>query len=309
MRRAARVLFAALLAGGLPACGGGEGPPPSAPKREAAPSWQDVFDTMPDIYAIVRPQTIKRDPVYGALWKTLVRIAEARRIVVGPSMLEAAEGADEIIFGLNPGMDGAIVLRGVPASVDPTKVTDPSGQPVFRLVDERAKVPEYRLLDGPLADAGSLFVLSGRTWVGAFGEARQRARTAFATPFGRPVPKVDPDALGFVRFGERFVQQPRYVKSPVWSAFTKRLVDVTLALEPGKKGVVASLHYADPDAAAYAEMQAKQMVAELATDPGRFSWIKDAKVAYEGNTVRVELPVPPRLLEELPGASAKDLPL
>jgi hypothetical protein len=300
-------LLAAVVAIGLPACGGG--PPPAAPKKEVTAQWQDVFDTMPDIYAVVRPQAIKRDAVYGNFWKTLVRVATARHIINGPSTLEAAEGSEEIIFGVNAGLDAAIVLRGVPASLDPQKVTDDHGQPLFRLVSEKAKVPEYQLVGTANAEPGAVFVLPDRTWVGAFGDARQRARTAFATPFGRPSPKIDTEALAVVRFGQSFVQQPRYVNSPVWSVFTKHLAAVTIALKPNKGGAVISLQYEDQESSAYAEMQAKQMVAELAKDEKRFGWLKDAKVAYEGNTVHVRMPVPPRLLEELPAASGNDIPL
>lgn len=308
MRRAALLLLTTALAIGTPACGDGA-PPPAAPKKVETAQWQDVFETMPDIYAVVRPQAIKRDAVYGNFWKTLVRVAQARHIITGPSTLEAAEGAEEIIVGVNPGLDAAIVLRGVPASLDPQKVTDERGQPLFRLVNDKAKVPEYQLVDRQNAEPGAVFVLPDRTWVGAFGDARQRARTAFTTPFGRPAPKIDNDALAVVRFGQSFVQQPRYVKSPVWSAFTKHLGTVTLSLKPNKGGAVISLAYEDQDSAAYAEMQAKQMVAELAKDEKRFGWLKDAKVAYEGNTVHVKVAVPPRLLEELPNTTGNDVSL
>lgn len=309
MRRLAVLALAVGIAAGTPACGDGDARPAAAPKREARPSWQDVFDTLPDIYAVIRPQALKRDPVYGPLYKTVLKIAEARHLVTGPSTLEAAQGSEEIVIGVNPGLDAAVVFRGVPASLDPDKVTDAQGQPLFRLVDERSKVPEYQLVDRRSAEPGSVFILPDRTWVGAFGDARQRARTAFATPFGRPAPKIDPHALAVVRFGPTFVQQPRYVKSPVWSAFTKRLASVTLALAPAKEGLVVSLQYADDDATAYAEMQAKQMLAELAKDEKRFGWLSTAKVGYEGTTVNVQLPVPERLLEELPNASVNDLPL
>jgi hypothetical protein len=264
---------------------------------------------MPDIYAVVRPQVIKRDPVYGAFWKTVLKVAEARHMISGPSTLEAAEGSEEIVLGVNAGLDAAIVLRGVPASLDPQTVSDGQGNPLFRLVNDKGRVPEYQLVDRRSSEPGAVFILPDRTWVGAFGDARQRARTAFAAPFGRPAPKVDPSALAVIRFGQSFVQQPRYVKSPVWSSFTKHLDAVTLALEPNKGGMIVSLHYEDQDATAYAEMQAKQMIAELSKDEKRFGWLKDAKVAQEGNAVRVNLPVPARLLEELPNASANDVPL
>lgn len=307
-RRVRRVVLAAALAVAAPACGDG-GPPPAAPKKDPTAQWQDVFDVMPDIYAVVRPQAIKRDAVYGNFWKALVRVAESRHIINGPSTLEAAEGSEEIILGLNAGLDAAIVLRGVPASLDPQKVTDGQGRALFRLVDDKGKVPEYQLVDRRNADPGAVFILPDRTWVGAFGDARQRARTAFATPFGRPAPRIDTEALAVVRFGQSFVQQPRYVKSPVWSAFTKHLSSVTLALKPNKGGAVVSLQYDDQESTAYAEMQAKQMVAELAKDEKRFGWLKDAKVAYEGNTVHVRMPVPPRLLDDLPSATGSDIPL
>lgn len=308
MKRVAVALFTAILAVGAPGCGDSR-PPPAAPKKEPTAQWQDVFDTLPDIYAVVRPQAVKRDPVYGNFWKTLVRVAQARHIITAPSTLEAAEGSEEIILGVNAGLDAAIVLRGVPASLDPQKVTDEHGQPLFRLVNDKTKVPEYQLVDRRSSEPGAVFILPERTWVGAFGDARQRARTAFATPFGRPAPKIDNEALAVMRFGQSFVQQPRYVKSPVWSVFTKHLASVTLALKPNKAGAVISLAYDDQDAAAYAEMQAKQMVAELAKDEKRFGWLKDAKVAYEGNTVHVKVAVPPRLLEELPSTSGSDIPL
>jgi hypothetical protein len=305
--RAALLVIAGAITIGVPACG--DPPPPAAPKKEVTAQWQDVFDTIPDIYVVVRPQAIKRDTVYGNFWKTIVRVAESRHMINGPSTLEAVEGSEEIIIGVNAGLDAAIVLRGVPASLDPQKVTDGQGQPLFRLVSDKSKVPEYQLTDRRNAEPGALFILPERTWVGAFGDARQRARTAFATPFGRPAPKIDDEALAIARFGQRFVQQPRYVKSPVWSAFTKHLSTVTLSLKPNKGGAVVSLQYEDQESAAYAEMQAKQMVAELAKDEKRFGWLKDAKVAYEGNTVNVRMPVPPRLLEELPSASGSDIPL
>lgn len=307
--RAALVLLAAMAVGGPTTGCGGDKPPPAAPKKEATAQWQDVFDSLPDIYVVVRPQAIKRDPVYGAFWKTIVRVAESRHMINGPSTLEAAEGSEEIIIGVNAGLDAAIILRGVPASLDPQKVADAHGRPLFRLVNDKSKVAEYQLVDRQNAEPGAVFILPDRTWVGAFGDARQRARTAFATPFGRPAPKIDAEALAVLRFGQSFVQQPRYVKSPVWSAFTKHLNSVTLALKPNKGGALIALQYEDQDSAAYAEMQAKQMVMELAKDEKRFGWLKDAKVAYEGNTVNVKLAVPPRLLEELPNATGSDVSL
>ena len=161
-------------------------------RRELGPQWQDAFDGTPEIYAVVRPQAIKRDAIYGAFFKNVLRIAQAKTPMRGVTTLEALEGCEEIIVGIRKdasGEDSAMVFRGVPASLDPQRMTDASGHPVLRLVDARAKVPEYEWVDRQSTGPGSLFVLPDRTWVGAIGEARARARQAFASPFGRPRPE------------------------------------------------------------------------------------------------------------------------
>jgi hypothetical protein len=303
---AARWLTAAVvLAIATPACGP-DAPPPPPPKKETGAHWPDVFDGTPDIFVVIRPQAIKRDAVYGTFWKNLIRVAQSKNFAGGASMLEAAEGAEEIIVGINRGLDAALVLRGVPANLDPVKMNDPAGHPVFRLADEKAKVHEYQIVDRRDADPGSVFVLQDRTWVGAIGDARVRARQAFASPMGRPSPKVAEDALAFVRFGQPVVTSAFFQKHPTYGAFTKKLLSVTFTLKPGKGGVVLSLLYDDQDAAAWSEMHAKQLVQELAKEEKRYGWLKDAKVAYEGNALVVKVAVPPRLLEELPNASGAD---
>jgi hypothetical protein len=93
----------------------------------------------------------------------------------------------------------------------------------------------------------------------------------------------------------------------MFSPVSKKLVSVTVTLKPGKGGLVVGLSYEDADGAAMAEMQAKQILEELSKDNQRYGWLKDATVAYEGNTVFVRVAVPPRLLEELPNASGADV--
>jgi hypothetical protein len=300
----------------LTSCGPDEGP--RVARRELAPQWQDVFDGTPEIYAVVRPQTIKRDAVYGTFFKNVLRMAQAKTPMRGATTLEALEGCDEIILGMRKdgtGDDAALVFRGVPASLDPQKMTDASGQPVLRLVDPRAKVPEYQWIDRQSTSEGSLFILPDRTWVGALGEARARARQAFASPFGRPIPKTDSEALAIVRLdATTFLQGPRFARSPMLGPLTRKLNAVTLALKPGKGGVVATLQYADEDASAWAEMHAKRIVDEIGKQEPRrgapsLDWLKTAKVGHEGNAMTVKLAIPARLLEDLPNASGGDLAL
>ena len=301
----------------LTSCGPEEGP--RVARRELAPQWQDVFDGTPEIYAVVRPQMIKRDAIYGMFFKNVLRMAQAKTPMRGATTLEALEGCDEIILGMRKdgtGDDAALVFRGVPASLDPQKMTDANGQPVLRLVDARAKVPEYLWIDRQSTSEGSLFILPDRTWVGALGEARARARQAFATPFSRPIPKTDSDqALAIVRLdATTFLQGPRFARSPMIGPLTRKLNAVTLALKPGKAGVVATLQYADEDASAWAEMHAKRIVDDISKQEPRSSapsldWLKTAKVGHEGNAMTVKLAIPARLLEELPNASGGDLAL
>ena len=320
--RRSRSLFLALSlsAGVLSAgvfsygCGPGDKGPATAVRREAAPQWQDVFDGTPDVYAVVRPQAIKRDAVYGLLFKAVLQMTQARSEMRGVTTLEALEGCEEVVVGIKKdaqGEDAALVFRGVPASLDAAKMTDSTGHSVFRLVDPRARVPEYEWIDRTHAETGSLFVLPDRTWVGTIGEARGRARQAFASPFGRPSLKADPEALATVRFdAPTFLRAPSRValaKSPVVGPLTRKLRAITLALMPGKGGVVATLQYEDEDASAWAEMHGRRVLGELAASRPALGWLKEARVGHEGNAVVVKVAIPARLLEELPKASGGDL--
>lgn len=299
-------------------CGPNDGAAPAAPRRELTPQWQDVFDGIPEVYAVVRPQAIKRDAVYGQFWKSLLRVAQAKTPMRGATSLEALEGCDEIVIGIRrdqQGEDAAMVFRGVPASLDPTKMTDATGRSLLRLVDARAKVPEYEWIDRQSTASGSLFILPDRTWVGTIGEARARARQAFASPFGRPAPKIDPEALAIVRLdAATFLSGPRFEKSQIFGPLTRKLRALTVSLKPGKAGVVGMLQYADEDASAFAEMHVKRVFEELShVEPRRggasLDWLKTAQVGHDGSAVVVKVAIPTRLLEDLPNATGADLPL
>jgi hypothetical protein len=318
LRRAFVLVASTSLFALTSSCGPGDDGGPKAVRRELTPQWQDVFDGTPEIYAVVRPQAIKRDAVYGTFFKNVLRMAQAKTAMRGVTTLEALEGCDEIIVGIRKdqnGEDAAMVFRGVPASLDPKRMNDATGTPVLRLVDARAKVPEYEWVDRQSAVNGSLFVLPDRTWIGTIGEARMRARQAFASPFGRPVPKNDPEALATVRLdAATFLQTPRFAKSQIVGPLTRKLQALTLALAPGKGGVVARLQYTDEDASAWAEMHVKRVIEEITrAEPRRgapnLDWLKTAQVGHEGNTVTVKLAIPARLLEDLPNASGSDLAL
>lgn len=330
-RRGFLGLVAAALLVGAVGCGGAGAPPP--PKRVLPPAWQDVFVGTPDLYVVIRPPALKSDPVYGSFWRSIVSVAKARSWLGGATMLEAAEGADEIIVGVARGNDAALVLRGVPANIEPQKMVDASGRPLFRAdvpdvaegagEGERPHVQELVLagrserLDGEARDtrdlgasgpAGALFVLADRTWVGTLGRARDRARHVYASPSNRPVPAVAPEALVAVRLGPRLLQSPRIARHAVVGLLRPKLVAVTAALEPARGGLVVTFEYDDLDAAARAEENLSQLLGELARDEARFGWLKDAKLATSKTTVTVKVAIPARLLEELPRATGADVP-
>lgn len=301
-----RLVLALALALAAPSCGG----EPKLARQELPAQWQDAFETEPDVLVVVRPRAIKRDKVFGRFFDLAMSQAQARGYLAGQTMIEAARGADEIVVGLDKGDDAIFVLRGVPASLDPGKVTDGAGRPLFRLVSEKSKVAEYQPNDVQDVERGTLFVLPDRTWVAATPPARERTRQAFATPFGRPVPKIDDRALAAARFGRGFVQRPRYQRSQLFGPLTRRLESVTLALRPENEGLLVALHYEHDDASAWAEMHAKRIFEEIASARvTRLEWLEAAKVDREGNEVRVRVPLPPRLLEELPNASGADISL
>ncbi|MDB4940647.1 MAG: hypothetical protein JWP97_181 [Labilithrix sp.] len=314
IRAVTMVAVVAASAASVAGCGPHAERETRATRREVPPQWQDVFDGTPEIYAVIRPQAIKRDAVYGALFKSALHMAQARSEMRGVTTLEALEGAEEIVIGVRKDPQGredaALVLRGVPASLDVARMTDTSNTPVFRLVDPRARVPEFEWADRRSDGAGAVFVLPDRTWVGTVGDARVRARQAFVSPFGRPAPEVDPKALAVARFEAAAVlASPRLAKSSVFGPLVRKLRALTLALMPGKTGVQASFQYENEDASAWAEMHLKRIVEQLSGARPSLAWLKDAHVTHEENRVIVTVAVPPRLLEELPKASASDLPL
>ena len=327
MKAVIRVLIVALFAL-VAACSVHPSAPASSPRALEA-QWQDVFDGTPELFAIIRPQAMKRDAVYGALFKSVLRVAQAESEMTGVTALEAAEGSEEILIGIRPSdidaaaeQDAAIVLRHVPANLDPEKMLDPSGRPLFRLVAERANVQELLAQRG--VQNASIFVLADRTWVIAIGRARDRARLAFVSPLGRPVPKIDPGALAALRLdASTFRRSPRLTESAAFGPLVRHLNSMSIALSPGKGGVVATLAYRDEDASALAELHAKRLVRELAQSeavrgeaqpsekgksnaPGRWAWLKDTPITRESNVVRMRIAVPLRLLEELPNAKPSD---
>jgi hypothetical protein len=291
-------------------CGPGKPPETKAAFDTSKPHWADVFDRVPDIVVLAHPSAMARDPVYGALLKSMSRMIAARAPqTAGTRAAEVLESCDEAIFALRQrgASDAVVVLRGVRADIDARKLTDQNGRTMWA-DGPHGTVTE--LTRTAAADA-SLFVLPERTWVFAMGDARARAREAFAHPFDRPPPLKDDASLFVIRLdGPSLVQgvpRLRAHGAPL-EPLGRRLQSITLALRPGKEGLVTTFGYSEEDAAAFAEVLLKQVTEALDHEgTEKTKWLGHTKIDRQSYTVVARVSLPPKLLEELPNVSAAEL--
>jgi hypothetical protein len=318
-RAAALLCFLPALA--LVACGA-----PPAPRLAQAvpaePRWQDVFDTVPELLVVVRAKAAREDRVYGPLLRRALQLTRERSKALAPTRtLEAMSDAEELVMGMRPatgtraGVPPELVLvaLGVRADIDPGTLTDDEGQtlwgpgptgPVRELVRER---DEHGNSIG-----ASLFELPGRTWVIAEGDARARARDAFAHPFDRTVISLDPDALAIARIdGPSIVNRVRALQDLGGLASVGRhLSAVTLVLPPGAdRSVRATLAYEDDDSAALSEVAVRELVgaASRSGKAGWLAWVAGARVERLRRSVVVSAPLPPQLVDGLLRAGSAPL--
>ena len=258
---------------------------------------------------------MRKDAVYGPLLRRAITSARERSAVVAATRaLDTIEDAEEVVVGVRPddgdpaagGQRGELLLveRGVRADVDPAKLVDDEGRPLWTPGPQghvRELVRE-RDAKGHAVDA-SLFELPGRTWVITTGAARKRARDAFAHPFHRPPIDLGQGALVYLRLdGPSLVKKIRGLQDlGALGAVGRRLRSVTLALPPGGDNVVkATLAYADEDAAAFSEVTLEQVVAAFGrTKKPGFSWLAEAKVDRPDKRVVVTAPLPGQLIDGL----------
>ena len=288
-------------------------PPPAPANPTSDPGWQDVFDHVPQLLASIRPQALRRDPIYGPLLRRALDLARARnRVVAATHALDAVEDAEQVIVALDdePGvaLDQAAlvaVILGVRADIDPATLVDANGHALW----EPGPSGRVRELVREQDDDGepvqaSLFELPGRTWVIASGGARARAREAFGHPRRRPL-RIDPDALALVRIdGPALVARMPILREPAaFAQVGSKMSDLTLELAPGGVGALeGSLSYSDDRAATAAEQTLREALAAMArrkTPP--FAWLCKATVGHTPGTGRVlvSAPLPRSLLGAL----------
>jgi hypothetical protein len=303
-------LWAALAAS---TAGCGHAPPRAVVAATGVePHWQDVFETTPELLFVLRPTALAKDKVYGPLLRRILEAARERsRVVAATRVLEVVQEADEVVLALRPSERGGdepaevvVVVRGVPSNVDPAKVVDADGRPLWspgpngpvrELVRERDE-------HGHPLDA-SLFELEGLTWVIAVGDARTRAREVFAHPLGRPELQLDPGALAMVRIDGTSLVKHIHALQPLGglSAVGRKLQSLTALLPPGSDGSLQlALAYTEEDAAAFSEVAARQAIEVIGRKkPESLAWLASAKVERPDKRVMVTLPLPPRLIDSL----------
>ena len=319
-------LFACALGVAAAACAS-KPPAPAAHAAPPEPHWQDALEVTPELLMVVHPKALQGDRVYGPLLKHAIRAArDQSKVVEAMHPLDTLEDAEEVVIGVRPDAPehpGELVMaaRGLRADVDPGRLVDDDGQPIWTAGPQGATRELVHEQDGhghPV-DA-SLFELPGRTWVVASGPARARAREVFAHPFARPRSTFDlaPGALASVRIdGPSLVAHIGALQDGgAFGIVGRRLRALTFELPPGGEGAVKGvLAYADEDAAAFSEVTLRDAAAAIARSSARSSagggaglaWLGRAKVERLDRRVIITAPLPPSLLEGLLGAGAAPL--
>ncbi len=377
MKAAVLALAAIACIGPSLGCASTRPTPSPAGHVEAEPRWEDVFDRTPELLAVVFPTALRKDAVYGPLLRRAIDLVrEQSRVVAETRALDAMEDAEEVIVGVRPDVAAAtaappggeaagrepgarvaggevvVVVRGVRADVDPATLVDADGHALWepgpsgrvRELVRRATPTSADPATSPVP--ASLFELPGRTWVIASGDARERARSVFARPLGRPPlpgPTAGAGTLLTLRIdGPSLVARVRALqRSSGLAALGRRLEAVTLELaaDPSAgdaeaasrpsdaadlhRTLKASLSYAEADAATSAEATARDVVAAIARKrPEDLAWLASASVerpapagsagasepgAIAGRTVVVTAPLPSRLVGALLHAGAATL--
>jgi hypothetical protein len=333
LRPPLRALALTACAALFTACGG-SGAPPLAQANDDEPRWQDAFEARPKLLAAVYPTALRSDPVYGPLLRRAIDLVrEQSRVVAETRALDAMEDAEEVVVGVRPDSpesagEVVVAVRGVRADIDPATLVDGEGRALWG-PGATGRVRELVRNDGPDAPIpASLFELPGRTWVIASGDARMRARSAFARPVGRPAPAVEAlerkngDALVVLRIdGPSLVARIRALRSPgALEPVGRSLETVTLELDSGSgaaapdagpdRDIRASLEYASEPAAAAAEATFREVLAAIVRKkPEDLAWLAGATVARPPPGARVVLtaPLPSRLVGFLLHAGAATL--
>jgi hypothetical protein len=267
---------------------------------------------VPAFFAVLRPKAIREDRVYGPLLRKAIQLARDRsKVVSAIRMADSAEDAEEVIFATSgdpeAGGEGLLVENGVRADIDPSKLVDDDGHPLWsagppgplRELLHEGETPERSL---------SLFELPGRTWVVVPASARERAREVFAHPRHHHLAAYsaqDPRDLAFIRLdGPALVSHVTALKrAPNIGTIGENLGSAVFSLPPGAAHeLTLSLHYLDGESASAAETVLRQTFSALGRKGSpALSWLGNARVERSDTAIEATAPLPPSLVSALVG--------
>jgi hypothetical protein len=302
---------------------------PALPSTVSEPRWESLLDPPPDMLLLVRPHALLQDALYGPLLGHVVQLSRQHsRIVTAASALATLENADEVLVGAHDlrTADFFVVVRGVPADVDPVTLVDEQRRPLWTTTSSgplheltRAPSPpdaDDRLSDTRSSTEASLFELPGRTWVIASGAECARARRTLSHPNARngaqseqhpPAIRLDdgPDAEAIASLrltGPALVDHVSALHPPGLLATVGRELDtVTVVLWGGRDARLRATFFYDRESArAAAEATLRDTIAALfKAKPQTFAWLRSASVQRTRCCAVLTIPLPPQLLDVL----------
>jgi hypothetical protein len=319
-RRSRPILL--LLAATLGACATPRPRPTATVLRErhvdpASPTLQSVLSRPPDLLVTIHPRALSRDSVYGPLLRRASELASAYAgpTTLGTTAMAVLERTEEILVTQNDrGREAVVVLRGVPADVDPLSVVDATGHPVWRSVqgDVRVSTRELAPVDAGTVGDAAMFVAPGLLWIVAAGPAVPRLRAALVDGVGpRALAGDETPLLSLSLPGEALSRLRQGALSTIGLGLSRVKVELT----PGSTGtILGTFGYPDSAAAASAEttmlavtlafrhkVQAQIEAADRVGDAGapdaspsssRLDWLAAAQVERTGASLVVRAPIP-----------------
>jgi hypothetical protein len=271
-------------------------------------SFDDLLANAAEVTVTLHPPAIVRDRVYGPLLQRASTLAAAYAgpRTVGTTALTALERTDEVVVASNDATgEAVVVLRGVPADLDASRVVDEHGNPIWRAVvgDVGRSVIEYE--PSVPADA-ALFVLPPRIWIIAVGEGKARTREALLGPISASslIGEEAPLAVLSIQ-GPALVRRDARLRDGALAPLGRSLLRASFELAPGTEGIInARLVYADPAAARASEETLRDVVAAFrrsleSPNPPALAWLAAAGVERSAATVTVRAPIPKSWLEAL----------
>jgi hypothetical protein len=282
----------------------------------AAPTLESLLTRRPDLVLTVHPPALSRDAVYGPLLRRASELATAYAgpTNLGTTALAVLERTEEVVVAENDrGKEAVVVLRGVPASVDPLEIVDTAGHAVWRPIHGDVRTQSRELEPVEAADV-ALFIAPGLVWVIASGPAVARARAALLGGAGLGKASLAGDETPLISLslpGNALPQLRQGALAPVGAGLQRIQIDLT----PGREGVIVSkLTYPDANAAASAEETVTavtlafrhrleesvranddQRSKERAKSPrtlGSLDWLGAAKVDRMDAVIVVRAPIP-----------------